>query len=320
MSIDVAGIGDLTVDTLIFGISNLPGWGQESVVEGTEQRMGGGLGNFLLAAKAVGLDFIPYGPIGCDRTGEWLRAEVVQGGSSAAGIMELDESQTSQTFALIREDGERLFLTLDGALTRLGEFINQVDIGPAEVVYLTGWCLPPRVDPKACMSRFEAWKQEGKQIAVDFVWNPQSWLPKNRGKILELLQHTDYVFINHAELAALMGMDDLSEAAKALENLVPDSCRLIVKHGPKGALIKAAGIWKVVPALQVEPDDTVGAGDMFNAAFLHAHLNLQLSTEKAARFACVFAGLALARGRGQLPNSEEVVAYDDSLGLASIAK
>jgi sugar/nucleoside kinase (ribokinase family) len=45
-----------------------------------------------------------------------------------------------------------------------------------------------------------------------------------------------------------------------------------VKLGPRGAATLADGALLEVPAFPVEPVDTTGAGDSFDAGFLHAWL------------------------------------------------
>lgn len=62
-----------------------------------------------------------------------------------------------------------------------------------------------------------------------------------------------------------------------------------------------------IPALAIEPVDTLGAGDVFHGAFALA-IGEGKSTEEAAQFANAAAGIKCARygGRDAIPSRAEV--------------
>ena len=72
-----------------------------------------------------------------------------------------------------------------------------------------------------------------------------------------------------AEARRLTGRTDVDGAARDLRRFVPT---LVIKEGEGGARCWQGGHCYHAPALPVTVTDTTGAGDVFNAAFIAAHL------------------------------------------------
>jgi sugar/nucleoside kinase (ribokinase family) len=83
------------------------------------------------------------------------------------------------------------------------------------------------------------------------------------------LAHIDLYFPNQVELTAITGEANVSEAIRALEN---GRTLTVAKLGEKGAIALVDGKPIQVSAPPVQTVDTTGAGDSFNAGFLHAWL------------------------------------------------
>lgn len=93
--------------------------------------------------------------------------------------------------------------------------------------------------------------------------------PSNRWgePILEALRHVDIFLPNANEARHIAREDDIEKAARKLANIVPT---VVLKLGSRGALALHNGQFYQVPPIAVASVDTVGAGDSFNAGFLHA--------------------------------------------------
>ena len=106
----------------------------------------------------------------------------------------------------------------------------------------------------------------GRRHGVPTILNPAPAAPLPDA----VLADVDYLTPNESELRILLGLrpDDprsSRELAGALR--ARGAACVIVTLGGRGALVLADGIDEVVPALSVEPRDTTGAGDAFNAGF-----------------------------------------------------
>jgi sugar/nucleoside kinase (ribokinase family) len=113
--------------------------------------------------------------------------------------------------------------------------------------------------PKLCARL----KQAGLTISLDTNDDPsQEW---DRG-ILDALPYVDVLLPNEREVCLLAGEDDLENAIDRLRKLVS---LLVIKRGPLGATAYTAERCWSSPAHTVTVVDAVGAGDSFNAGFLH---------------------------------------------------
>lgn len=74
---------------------------------------------------------------------------------------------------------------------------------------------------------------------------------------------------NRDELLHITGKDSVEAALDALAPRVP---LIVVKCGSAGALVQQGLVHSAVAPVAVERVDTIGAGDSFNAGFLHAWL------------------------------------------------
>jgi sugar/nucleoside kinase (ribokinase family) len=83
------------------------------------------------------------------------------------------------------------------------------------------------------------------------------------------LRYVDVFLPNDTELRGITGLPDPEAGLKALAEI----CGIaVVKLGARGAMALQDGQVLHVPAPSVESLDATGAGDNFNAGFLHAWL------------------------------------------------
>ena len=109
-------------------------------------------------------------------------------------------------------------------------------------------------------------RRAGLTTSLDTGFDPSGqW----DGGLRETLRETDLFFPNEVELAALTGTEDPAEGLRRLEN---GRTRVVAKLGKNGAMTLDGGRVVHVPAYPVETIDTTGAGDSFNAGFLHRWL------------------------------------------------
>ena len=120
--------------------------------------------------------------------------------------------------------------------------------------------------------------------------------PENRwaDDIKALLKSVDVFLPNEHEACKVAGTGDVDSALDTLSHLVPI---VVIKCGERGALAKRGKERFHAASLSVLSVDTVGAGDSFNAGFLHKFIhgsNLQDCLE----YGNVSAGLSTTRAGG----------------------
>ena len=106
-------------------------------------------------------------------------------------------------------------------------------------------------------------RRAGLTTSLDTGFDPsERW----DGGLRETLRETDLFFPNEVELEAITGSADPAEGLRRLEN---GRTRVVAKLGKDGAMTLDGGRVVRVSAYPVETVDTTGAGDSFNAGFLH---------------------------------------------------
>ncbi len=151
-------------------------------------------------------------------------------------------------------------------------------------------------------------KAGGAQVILDPA--PAAELPD------ELLRLVDWLTPNETELTKLLGLTpsdatDVDEAARLARTLqYRGVTQVIVKRGDAGALWIDGETPHVWTAFEVEPVDTVAAGDVWNGAFPVA-LSEGQNPEHAGRFANGAAALSVTRSGAQasMPSRSEVDAF-----------
>jgi sugar/nucleoside kinase (ribokinase family) len=113
---------------------------------------------------------------------------------------------------------------------------------------------------------FARLKQAGLTISLDTNDDPDDrWA----APLHELLPYIDVFLPSESEICRIARTSNLDQAIAAL---APHVSAIVVKRGPNGARIHQQGSSVDIPPITVTPVDTIGAGDSFDAGFLHAWL------------------------------------------------
>jgi len=106
--------------------------------------------------------------------------------------------------------------------------------------------------------------------------------------IIELLAEVDVFLPNEVELKGFTGLSDPVQGLRALEN---GRTLIVAKLGSEGCAALIGGTLVRIAAFPVQPVDTTGAGDSFNAGFLHAWRR-RVPLEDALRFGAACGALS----------------------------
>ena len=158
--------------------------------------------------------------------------------------------------------------------------------------------------PVAAMAAEHA-ASSGTRVSVDLE-------PTMIGEDIEparrLLATTDVLFINDLTVEKLYGSGAYRKAASELARLGPEL--VVVTRGARGVYARHGEEAIEVEAFKVDPIDTTGAGDCFNAAFWTARLG-DMELGPALRFASAAAALSIQKvgARAALPKREDVMSF-----------
>jgi len=290
--------GNASVDLLLGPLAPWPTPGTEVVVERSTWRVGGALGNTALALAQLGVEARLVWDVGDDMLGTWLTDRMAAAGDPPRVL----EGATSLTVALNHPGGERTFVSHLGHLAQsepdaLANAIETAHTG--DLLLVGGSFLLPRWRP-ALPALFARARERGVRTALDTGWPTEGWSAAVRAELTATLAHADLFLPNLDEARGLLDAPhaDVDTALAGLAKRVAG--RSVVKLGARGAGLLDAGDQVIESAPAVRVNDTVGAGDTFNALLLSA-LRDGMAVRSALRCAVHGTSHALARAPRQLP-------------------
>ncbi len=269
-NLPVRVISDLCADLLIQG-NVTPRYNQEEqLVDDYELELGGSAAIFASQLARLGREVSLYGLVGDDLFGEYLVTRLRERGIVPV-VDKSADAKTSVGLGLVRGT-DRAMLTYDGSMRAMDPVMifSESFFQKPFHLHLCSYFLLPRFQdhwPEA-IRRVHA---EGGTVSLDTNWAPQ----QDWGKVHPLLPEVDVFIPNEQEAMHISGKSSLAGAGEWLA----DRCKLVVvKCGAEGAMVfsgknsYAFGIPEsLTSGLRIA--DTTGAGDNFDAGFIHAWLN-----------------------------------------------
>ena len=272
---------------------------------------GGSATNFALCAAHLGVKTGFVGRIAVDKFGEVVLKALREADIDTRGLRLVEDSETGITAALVRNDGERAFVTYQGTNAELDyhdiESCLTID-PPPRWVHLGGYHLLDSLHGKPIIRLLKLAHERGATTSLDTGWDPKGWTKERVNPVLDILQYVDVFFPNADEVKALTAEQGYRKGTQKL--IDAGSSAIIVKLGNKGCLLATKRDQHVIPAFEVDVVDTTAAGDAFNAGFAVSMLG-GATMGRAAVFANAVAALRISRQSHQplFPTLQETTAF-----------
>jgi len=262
--LDVIVAGELYVDMIMSGFDFWPRPGTEAFAKEYRRDMGGGATITACGLAKLGMRAAIFGIVGSD-SGDWMAGRFKQAGVDASLLRTDAVEPTGFTVAATTPE-DRAFLTYAGANHGFPQALLDAAASSQLQARHIHLGFAPRLDTAAEL--FRAIRQYRCTISIDVGWH-EDWLADPRA--LAILKNVDVFFPNEVEAHAMTREDDPAKALKRFADAGLD--RVALKLGARGAAL----LWRrdlyFAPPPAVTPVDTTGAGDCFDAGFLHAWLN-----------------------------------------------
>jgi len=289
--------GSLNMD-LIVPVPHLPRPG-ETVLSPAHATAPGGKGaNQAVAAARAGADVVMVGCVGRDAFGDELLEIVSAAGIDTRPIAPVN-APTGVAVVCVADDGENQIIVAVGAnayasheqvddtmLEGCSTLLMQMETPLREVFTLAGRA-----------------RRAGRRVIVNAA---------PAGPVMP--ETMDLLIVNEGEAAAVahaIGLDARAARAVALRLREAHGLSTVVTLGAHGALaVTPQGCWQI-GCLEIEPVDTVGAGDAFTGT-LAAALDNGMAMADALRAASVAGGLACLE-HGAMPSLPDAAAIDARL-------
>ncbi|MEM9105500.1 MAG: PfkB family carbohydrate kinase [Pseudomonadota bacterium] len=283
----------------IYRIETVPQPGEEAVVH-DDMMAAGGAFNAMVAARRCGLDVAYAGTLGTGPFSDLVAEALMDEQIEVLRLRIRDRDQGCCT-VLIDRDGERSFITsthIDGSVTV--QDLQRLPIAESDWSLLSGYTLSYAESADA----MTAWLKTDP--AIRLVFDPSPVVGRISRESLAVANRVAlWVTANRREALLMTGADSPENAARILAAERPDDGGAIVRAGEEGCLLADPdGGVTHIPALEVQPIDTNGAGDAHVGAFI-AMLAKGQTPDRAARVANACAALSTTRlGPSAAPDLE----------------
>jgi ribokinase len=308
----VCVLGNLTTDLVLHGVGELPSWGRETRATGHVERPAGQGAGVALGLARLGIETRMVGVVGGDAPGRAIADALESAGIDLRGLETHASDSTAMTIGLVRPDGERAFVSDFACQRRVDEdFVERhwELVATSRALCLVGLFNLPTLTREHATRLFVIARAARVVTILDTGWDPAGWVPGTASAMGALLEQTDVFLPNLDEARAITGFDDAERAADALVGLGVGLA--VVKCGASGSIARWRGESEVVAAVPVEVHDAVGAGDCFDAAFVHAFLRGR-QVREACEFASASAALYVSRRDERWPTVGEIDALLES--------
>lgn len=262
---DLLVIGEINPDLILRGTDPVPQFGQvEKLVDTATLTIGSSSGIAACAAARLGLRTALVGLVGNDALGRFMLDELSSRGIDVSGCV-VDRTAPTGVSVILEDptrDTGRAILTAPGAMGRLrADHVDAALIAATRHMHCGGLFLLPALQPKLA-ALFAAAGRAGATRSLDTNWDPgERWTAVTD----ELLAECDLLLPNGREALALSGTDTLGAA---MQRLGRAGTMVAVKLGAEGAVMYSRGRTLRAAPPSVDPLDTTGAGDCFDAGVL----------------------------------------------------
>jgi 2-dehydro-3-deoxygluconokinase len=282
-------------------------------VESFNRKVGGAELNFALGCARLGLASKWVSRLGKDEFGRVIYNFARGEGVDVSEVQLVEGYPTSLNFKEINEDGsgKTFYYRFHSPISTLkADDINEEWLEGVDLLHLTGVFLA--IDPnnlQIVKKLIELAKAKGIPVSFDPNIRLKLWTIEDaREAYEEIFPHTDILLTGLDEIRLITGKDSEEDLGRfAAEYSIKD---LIIKDGANGSKLYRDGEWIGASGFPVNPVDTVGAGDGFDAGYVYGWLH-GFTPDQLLRFANgVGALVTTVSGDNEgLPYLEEVSAF-----------
>ena len=274
---EVCVVGEINPDLILYGVPADLELEHEVLIEGFRLTLGSSSAIFAHNLAALGTSVGMTAKIGDDAFGKMTLGWLTGAGVDVSKVLTEASTPTGITVLLANRRGRHI-LTYPGSMFDLKYRDLDLDyVYSARHLHLSSFFLQKGLRPQV-RDLFRNAKAKGLTTSLDTNDDPSGeW----REDVLEILKFVDIFLPNENEAKKITRTEDLNAAIQIL-------CRagklVVVKRGPEGANAYDGKREWHSPTLPIVARDAVGAGDSFDAGFVHRFLG-GASIEDSLEFA-----------------------------------
>ncbi|MFZ0758604.1 MAG: sugar kinase [Candidatus Sulfotelmatobacter sp.] len=264
---DVTIAGELNLDLILYGLPDELPPERELLAERMMLTLGGSSAIMAHNLSALGSRVGFQSRIGDDDLGQTALQPLQQSGVDVSRVRRAPGVVKTGLTVILQREAWRNMVTYSGTIAELTWDDLDFDyLADSRHFHVSSYYLQRGLRPR--MSElFRKMKQAGLTTSLDTNDDPDdAW----EGGLHDALHHVDIFLPNEREAQKAAGSGDLETAIRKLAALVP---LVVVKLGREGAIAQRGTDRFLSPALTVDAVDAVGAGDSFDAGFLHQYVH-----------------------------------------------
>jgi len=287
---DVSVVGELNLDLILSGLPPELELEREHLAKDLTITLGSSSAifthNLALLGNRVGFS----SAIGSDALGEIALQFLRDSGTDVSGVRRFAGKLTGLT-TILPTGTQRYILTYPGTMFEMGfDHLDFDYILDARHLHLSSYYLHRALRPQI-PELFRAAKAAGLTTSLDTNDDPEdAWADD----LQNVLPYVDVLLPNERELCRIAHTEDPDRAMESVVEQVP---LLVVKRGRAGAVAWRGSERYRVEAFPVESVDSVGAGDSFDAGFVHQFIRGG-RIEECLKFASLTGALSTTRAGG----------------------
>ena len=263
---DVTIAGELNLDLILYGLPEQLQPERELLADRMMLTLGASSAIVAHNLSALGSRVGFQSRIGDDPLGALALERLQQGGVDTSLVRHVPGASTTGLTVILHHQSWRNILTYAGTIAELKfEDLDLDYLSDSRHFHLSSYYLQRALRPKIG-ELFQLLKSKGLTISIDTNDDPEDlW----EGNLKDVLQYVDVFLPNEREACKAARTEDPQTAIRELSKLVP---LLVVKMGRQGAIAQRGSERFTSPAKLVDAVDPVGAGDSFDAGFLHEYV------------------------------------------------
>lgn len=231
---------------------------------------GGSVVNFARLCASLGLSSTLVAKVGSDAVGQLLMRLLGESGVIPELIVD-EQSMTNISMNLSDDKGKSIMAVVGNANESLGladVHAHAAALLPSCSHFYIGGCFKLRRLLPVFNDLLRLAKTTGTQVILDHGRLNPRVTQEDIAIVKDLARGVDYYLPSRDEFLALWSGDSLEKCMTTLVSGMAGN--LVIKDGARGAVTMIRGRVVNVPAFDVQPIHTIGAGDSFNAGFIAA--------------------------------------------------